>query len=147
MIAGLMRDNQDKRPEDDNVALPLTHRELLVVMQCLVIACESERIDATDKRIAGVIRARIARFAERQGAWWDMKYIPSQSDALASDFPEHIVTLPHDTLGPLHSEGARDSITSLQDSAHDYRCSQIAGYSLIFPWQQSGLCRRAVHEG
>ena len=46
-----MRDNQDKRPEDDNVALPLTHRELLAVMNCLVIACESESTDATDKQI------------------------------------------------------------------------------------------------
>jgi len=73
IIAGLMRDNQDVRPEDDNVALPLTLRELLVVMNCLVIACESESTDATDKQIAGVIRARIARFAERQGAWWDMQ--------------------------------------------------------------------------
>ena len=45
----------------------------LVVMNCLVIACESESTDATDKQIAGVIRARIARFAERQGAWWDMQ--------------------------------------------------------------------------
>ena len=68
-----MRGNQDKRPEDDNVALPLTHRALVVVMNCLVIACESERTDATDKHIAGVIRARIARFAERQGARWDMQ--------------------------------------------------------------------------
>jgi hypothetical protein len=57
-----MRGNQDKRPEDDNVALPLTHRELLVVMNCLAIACESERTDVADKQIAGVIGARIARF-------------------------------------------------------------------------------------
>jgi len=32
IIVGLMRDNQDKRSEDDKVALPLTHRELFIVM-------------------------------------------------------------------------------------------------------------------
>jgi hypothetical protein len=66
-----MPDNQNERAENDVVALPLTHQELLVVMRCLGIACETERIDAADKQTIRSIRERIARFAERQGAWWD----------------------------------------------------------------------------
>jgi hypothetical protein len=71
IIAGIMRDNQDKRGETDIVALPLTHQELLVVIRCLGIASESGLIDAADKHFIGSIRDRIARFAERQGAWWN----------------------------------------------------------------------------
>jgi hypothetical protein len=71
IIAGTMPDNQNERAENDVVALPLTHQELLVVMRCLGIACETERIDAADKQTIRSIRERIAGFAERQGAWWD----------------------------------------------------------------------------
>jgi hypothetical protein len=66
-----MRDNQNEQAEKDLVALPLTHHELTVVMRCLGFACESERTDA-DKQTVGLIRERIGRFAERQGAWWDV---------------------------------------------------------------------------
>ena len=58
--------------EKEVVALPLTHRELLVVMRSLGVARESQRTDVTEKQAIGSIRERIARFAERQGAWWDM---------------------------------------------------------------------------
>lgn len=66
-----MRENPNEQPEKDIIKLPLTPEELLVVMRCLVIASESERIDDADRERAGNIRGRIARFAERQGAWWD----------------------------------------------------------------------------
>jgi hypothetical protein len=52
----MVRDKQDDRV--DVVTLPLTQQELLVVMTCLDIACESERIDATDKQTAGIIRRK-----------------------------------------------------------------------------------------
>jgi hypothetical protein len=73
LFGSLMRDDQNERAERDVVALPLTHQELLVVIRCLDIASESERTDAADTRTIGFIRERIARFAERQGAWWDME--------------------------------------------------------------------------
>ena len=66
------QDNQHEPLEKETVALPLTHRELLVVMRSRGVARESQRIDATEKQTIGSIRERIARFAERQGAWWDM---------------------------------------------------------------------------
>jgi hypothetical protein len=66
-----MEENATQLPEKDIIALPLTHEELVVLMRCLVIASESERIDETDRERAGNIKGRIARFAERQGAWWD----------------------------------------------------------------------------
>jgi hypothetical protein len=67
-----MRDNPNIRAEMDIVALPLTHHELTVVMRCLELACESERTDAAEKQTVGLIRERVWRFAERQGAWWDL---------------------------------------------------------------------------
>ncbi len=67
------RDNQNEWVEKDVVALPLTHQELTLVVLCLCVACESARTDAADKRMIGAIRERIGRFAERQGAWWDVE--------------------------------------------------------------------------
>ena len=67
------RENQNQRAEKEFVALPLTHQELTVVMRGLVVAGESERTDPADKLTIGLIRQRIARFAERQGAWWDVE--------------------------------------------------------------------------
>jgi hypothetical protein len=37
------------------------------------MACEFARTEATDKQKISLIRERIVRFAERQGAWWDME--------------------------------------------------------------------------
>ena len=66
-----MRENPKQQPNKDIISLPLTREELLVVMRCLVIASESERIDDADRERAGDIKGRIVRFSERQGAWWD----------------------------------------------------------------------------
>lgn len=66
-----MRANPNEQPEEDIITLPLTPEELLVVMRCMVIACESERVNDADRKTAGNIKDRIARFAERQGAGWD----------------------------------------------------------------------------
>jgi hypothetical protein len=67
----MMRDNKNERTERDVVTLPLTHQELVVVSRCLGIAFEAELTDAADRQTIGLIRERIARFADRQGAWWD----------------------------------------------------------------------------
>jgi len=66
------QDDRNGPLEKEVVALPLTHRELLVVMRNLGVAHESQCTDVTEKQTIGSIRERIARFAERQGAWWDM---------------------------------------------------------------------------
>ena len=66
------RDNANGPLEKEIVSLPLTHRELLVVQRSLGVAREALATDAADKQTIGSIRERIARFAERQGAWWDM---------------------------------------------------------------------------
>ena len=67
------RENRNQRTEKDFVALPLTHQELTVVMRGLVVARESERTDPADKPMIGPITDRIVRFAERQGACWDVE--------------------------------------------------------------------------
>ncbi len=67
----MMRENQNQRTDKDVVALPLTNQELIVVIRCLVILCDTELIDAADKQTIASIQERIVRFAERQGAWWD----------------------------------------------------------------------------
>jgi len=66
-----MRRKNEEQVEKDVAYLPLTHHELLVVTRCLDIACELTHADSADKHTAGLIRDRIVRFAERQGAKWD----------------------------------------------------------------------------
>ena len=66
-----MRRKNEEPVEKGVVYLPLTHHELLVMTRCLDIACESAHADPADKHTAGLIRDRIVRFAERQGASWD----------------------------------------------------------------------------
>ena len=66
------QDYRNEPLEKEVVAMPLTHRELLVVMRSLGVARESQRTDVADRQTIGFIRERIARFAERQGPWWDM---------------------------------------------------------------------------
>jgi hypothetical protein len=68
----IMEKNPNERPETDIIRLPLTHHELLVLMRCLVIASESDRIEDADKQKVGDIKDRVVRFSERQGAWWDL---------------------------------------------------------------------------
>jgi hypothetical protein len=57
--------------EDDVVAMPLSLDELLVLMRSLKTAQESEHTKTADKEVISRITNRIARFAERQGAYWD----------------------------------------------------------------------------
>jgi hypothetical protein len=66
-----------ERPEPSVVALPLTLQELSALAQFLVAVGESERTEIANKHVIDSIRDRIARFAERQGAWWDTPWSSS----------------------------------------------------------------------
>jgi hypothetical protein len=57
--------------EQQELPMPLTSMELLVLMRCLVLATESEHVKETDKEVVRRLRGRINRYAERQGAYWD----------------------------------------------------------------------------
>jgi hypothetical protein len=57
--------------EQQELPMPLTSKELLVLMRCLVLATESEQVKETDKGVVRRLRERINRYAERQGAYWD----------------------------------------------------------------------------
>jgi hypothetical protein len=57
--------------EHQELPMPLTSRELLVLMRCLVLALESEQVKETDKEVIRKLTGRINRYAERQGGFWD----------------------------------------------------------------------------
>jgi hypothetical protein len=57
--------------EHQELPMPLTSMELLVLMRCLVLATESEQVKETDKEVVRRLRGRINRYAERHGAYWD----------------------------------------------------------------------------
>ena len=52
-------------------SMPLRLNELRVVMHSLKIALESDLTNPGDKEIVRKLMARIDRFAERQGGYWD----------------------------------------------------------------------------
>jgi hypothetical protein len=51
--------------------MPLTNKELLILTECLVAALESEQFNETDKEVIRKMTVRINRYAERQGAYWE----------------------------------------------------------------------------
>jgi hypothetical protein len=57
--------------EHQELPMPLTSKELLVLMRCLVLALDSEQVKETDKEVVRKLTGRINRYAERQGAYWD----------------------------------------------------------------------------
>lgn len=63
--------DQRELNEQQELPMPLTSMELIVLMRCLVLATESEQVKETDKEVAHRLRGRINRYAERQGAYWD----------------------------------------------------------------------------
>jgi hypothetical protein len=58
-------------PEHQELPMPLTSKELLVLMQCLNVALQSEQMIEGDKEVVRKMKSRIARYAERQGAYWE----------------------------------------------------------------------------
>jgi hypothetical protein len=63
----------DRREENEHqeLPMPLTSKELIVLMRCLVLALELEQIKESDKEVVRNLTGRINRYAERQGAYWD----------------------------------------------------------------------------
>jgi hypothetical protein len=61
----------EKEPENQEVPMPLTSEELLALSRCLRVALHSEEINEADKEVIRKTGARIDRYAERQGAYWD----------------------------------------------------------------------------
>ena len=57
--------------EYQELPMPLTSKELTVLMRCLVLAIELEQIKESDKEVVRNLTGRINRYAERQGAYWD----------------------------------------------------------------------------
>jgi hypothetical protein len=51
--------------------MPLRFQELRVLIHSLKLGLDSEDVDIEDKEVARRLMARIDRFAERQGAYWD----------------------------------------------------------------------------
>jgi hypothetical protein len=58
---------------EDPVIPPMLLRfqELRVLMHSLKLGLDSEAINTEDKEVVRRLMARIDRFAERQGAYWD----------------------------------------------------------------------------
>jgi hypothetical protein len=52
-------------------SMPMRLNELVVLMRCLKVAFESERISEGDKTVVQELMRRINLFAARQGGWWD----------------------------------------------------------------------------
>ena len=61
--------------EHQELPMPLTSRELLVLMQCLVLALESEQVKETDKEVIRKLTGRINRYAERRRAPYGSKTV------------------------------------------------------------------------
>jgi hypothetical protein len=58
-------------PEHQELPMPLANRELIVLVQCLKVGINSKEIQETDKEVIRKMLARIDRYAERQGAYWE----------------------------------------------------------------------------
>jgi hypothetical protein len=58
-------------PELQELPMPLTSTELIVLVRCLKVALKSEEITQPDKEVIRKMTVRIDRYAERQGAYWE----------------------------------------------------------------------------
>jgi hypothetical protein len=65
------RGEMEKPSEHQELSMPLTSNELLVLQRCLRVALNSEETNEADKSVIRRMEVRIVRYAERQGAWWD----------------------------------------------------------------------------
>jgi hypothetical protein len=61
----------ERPPENQELPMPLTSNELLVLQRCLRVALKSDETNEADKSVIRRMEVRIVRYAERQGAWWD----------------------------------------------------------------------------
>lgn len=58
-------------PDNQEMPMPLTSKELIVLMRCLKAALKWEGVTEVDKEVIRKMTARINPYAERQGAYWD----------------------------------------------------------------------------
>jgi hypothetical protein len=58
-------------PDNQEMPMPLTSKELIVIMRCLKAALNWNRLTEEEKEIIRKMTVRIGRYAERQGAYWD----------------------------------------------------------------------------
>jgi hypothetical protein len=65
------RGETEKRSEHQEVPMPLTTEELLVLQRSLRLALKSEETNEADKSVIRTMEDRILRYAVRQGTWWD----------------------------------------------------------------------------
>lgn len=57
--------------QQQELPMPLTSKELSVLLKCLMAALKSEQFDESDKVVIRKVTSRIDRYAERQGAYWE----------------------------------------------------------------------------
>jgi hypothetical protein len=68
---GIGKEGGEMEPERQELPMPLTSKELIVLIQCLKVALKSEEIKEADKEAIRKMVVRIDRYAERQGAYWE----------------------------------------------------------------------------
>jgi hypothetical protein len=66
-----LKTDQGKTNEHQELPMPLTSKDLIVLMRCLVLAPELNQIKESDKEVVRNLAGRIKRYVERQGAYWD----------------------------------------------------------------------------
>jgi hypothetical protein len=57
--------------QQQELPMPLTSKELIVLSKCLMAALKSEQFNEADKEVIRKMTIRIDRYAERQGAYWE----------------------------------------------------------------------------
>ncbi len=75
-----LKTDQGKTNEHQELPMPLTSKDLIVLMRCLVLALELNQIKESDKEVVRNLAGRIKRYVERQGAYWDVNRIFSKRD-------------------------------------------------------------------
>jgi len=68
---GAWREEPGMEFQQQELPMPLTSRELLVLSKCLMAALKSEHFNETDKEVIRKMTIRIDRYAVRQGAYWE----------------------------------------------------------------------------
>jgi hypothetical protein len=58
-------------PDHQELPMPLTSKELLVLTKSLTAALKSEQFNEADKELIRKMAIRIDRYTERQGAYWE----------------------------------------------------------------------------
>ena len=68
--------------QQQELPIPLTSKELIVLSKCLLAALKSEQFNETDKEVIRKMTIRIDRYAERQGAYWEKQSRVTEDDPI-----------------------------------------------------------------